>query len=322
MNAPTHDKTAEAKGLLKRLKGADLSNAPTSLWVLHRDLKDGEASYKIARVNIDAKLEGKLRYLLANHVDRANELRPYEFESADQDDQILVHTIAGTDFADILPVILSGTDAPVVEKMEELNGAWATLIVSHRFPDDPVIAFRKAPERWSVKRLNSFYNVAFANNTLVSLDENAILRIDQRIDFIGFHDQLFILSKRAFEAGLNFRTGMEARRDALIGRMEGLKVFKNVELLAEACGSNMHYLRKFSVIEQAGYYQDKDFLEKLQHANARNNWGLVFQDGQLCITAESLKTVITVLSNRRMQSMVNDEKFDVEGSVTPLRVIA
>ena len=181
-----------------------------------------------------------------------------------------------------------------------------------------MIGFRRAPEAWNLSKLERFFNVYWSNHKLVDFEDKAILRLDQKVDFIGFRDQLFILSKKSFETGLNFRAGMERRRDHLLEQMNVTARFANVEVLAEKCESNMHYLRKLCVIEELGYYKDDGFIERLKLANEREGWKLQFVDGKLAITEETLRDVLTLLSNRRVQSMVNEERFDVEGTVVPL----
>ncbi len=300
------------------MKAANFRKAPTTLWVVHRALKDRQAQYTVRRVNIAVGIEGKLQHIIGNAIERSNQIEPYAYESSDQDERVLVRGISDTDFQDILPTVLQGINAPVIEQIEDLANAWATLIVADPFSDDPIIGFRRAPDAWNLSKLERFFNVYWSNHKLVDLEDKTILRLDQKVDFIGFRDQLFILSKKSFETGLNFRTGMERRRDHLLEQMKVTARFENVDVLSEKCGSNIHYLRKLCVIEELGYYKDDGFIAKLKAANTKEGWNLQFVDGKLAITEDTLRDVLTLLSNRRVQSMINEERFDVEGTVVPL----
>src|SRR5205085_2716093 len=164
--------------------------------------------------------------------------------------------------------------------------------------------FRRRPEAWNLKKLTGWFNAIFRNARLVDVDAAVVLRLDQRIDYFGFGDQLIILSKKNFEFGLNFRAGMEKTRESLIKEFESRKLFSDIRPLKEKAASNLHYLRKLTTVEKSGYYKDPTFMAELQRVSAAEKWDLEFVDGKIVMTAENLDTIITLLCNNRVQSMV------------------
>ena len=288
------------------------------MWLVHRTLRSGEASYRVSRVDVELSLEKKLLRMIENHVERSNVAEPYEFESTDQDERMFVHSIDGTDFPLIAAEIMKGLDAPKVKSVDEFANATGTVISIEVGKQNTLFAFRRRPEAWNLKKLSGWVNAIFKGTKLVDVDAAVVLRLDQRVDFFAFGDQLFILNKKNFEHGLNFRVGMERTRDRLIEDFQSRSLFTDVKPLTDRVASNLHYLRKLTSVEKSGYYKDPGFMTDLQRVSAAEKWGLEFVDGKLVMTAENIDLIITLLCNNRVQSMVNRERFDVEGVKKPI----
>jgi len=111
--------TSNPSAALKRLKAVPFRTAHAILWLVHRTLRSGEASYRVSRVDVELSLEKKLLRMIENHVERSNVAEPYEFESTDQDERMFVHSIDGTDFPLIAAEIMKGLDAPKVKSVDE-----------------------------------------------------------------------------------------------------------------------------------------------------------------------------------------------------------
>ncbi len=256
--------------------------------------------------------------LVRKKIETSNGAANYSYESTDLDDSVMVHSIAGTEFPKIAEGIMAGTDAPVAESVEDLNDTWATVIfVDIAGGKRCVFAFRKLQESWKLKKLNGLINLVFHGGKLTEVETDAVLRLDQNIDFLAYQDSLLILNKARFEQGLNFRHGMEAKRDQVFGELGALKIFTNQEPLVKRCGSNMHYLRKIVDIKKSGYYNDKNFMTSLQKVAKEENWPLEFVDGQIVMNDDNIDLILTLLGNNRVKSFVNQERFDVEGVKKP-----
>jgi Kiwa KwaB-like protein len=256
--------------------------------------------------------------MIERHIRGANVAEPYASETTDQDDRVFVHPVSGTDFPVLAAEIMRGLDAPKVQSIEEFKNAAGTIISVDIGRQNTLFAFRRRPEAWNLKKLNGWVNAIFRNEKLVDIDSAVVLRLDQRVDYFGFGDQLFILNKRNFEYALNFRAGMEKTRDRVINEFQSRSLFTDVEPLKQKAASNLHYLRKLTTVEKSAYYKDPQFMDALKTVSERENWGLEFVQGKLVMTADNLDLIITLLCNNRVQSMVNRERFDVEGVKKPI----
>jgi hypothetical protein len=68
-------------------------------------------------------------------------------------------------------------------------------------------------------------------------------------------------------------------------------------------------------VQKSGYYKDENFLQRLQSINESEGWDLEYSNkGKIEITEENIDSVLTVLNNSRLTSLVNKETFD-----TPLQ---
>ena len=148
--------------------------------------------------------------------------------------------------------------------------------VKHK--DISLYGLRKINSLTQAKKITSFASFMFQNHLLVDLDDKQIFTIDKRIDFFAYRKTAFITDKKAFETALNFRTGMEKNRDSVLDEFLALKLFKTVEPIRKAVGSNLHFLRKVSAIQKSGYYKDSGFMAKLIDVNKSENWGLIIED--------------------------------------------
>jgi len=271
----------------------------------------------VSKIDTDAGVEKKLLQIVSKNIELSNIVEPYAAETTDQDDRVFSLNLSETDFANIAEQILAGTDAQRVEEIGEFNNAWATVIQINS-KKNTLFAVRRVPESFNLRKLTNLFNVVFANRKLMQIDEDVVLRLDYKVDFFAFESEIFILNKKAFETGMNFRVGMERKRDDLLNDFETRRLFDNVKLLREKCGNNLHYLRKFSTIEKSGYYKDPNFMSQLEKVAKAEGWPLKFQGGQLVLTEDNLEIILTILGNNRVKSMVNEEKFDIEGVKKPI----
>jgi len=59
-------------------------------------------------------------------------------------------------------------------------------------------------------------------------------------------------------------------------------------------------------------------MSQLEKVAKAEGWPLKFQGGQLVLTEDNLEIILTILGNNRVKSMVNEEKFDIEGVKKPI----
>ena len=308
------NQTDPAKAL-KELKKLPFANAKITLWLIERSINTAKlASYAAKRIDMAPNLAVKIGRILTQHVERANHAEPYAFETVDQDSGVLVHSVAGTDFPLLAEKLNLGVDAAVVEDLADFQKASGTVIEASWTDFESVYAFRRRPDVWDLKKLGSWLSAAFSNRQLVDVADVPVLRLDQRIDYVAHESEIFILNKKNFEYGLNFRAGFEKTRDRVLDDFESKALFSQTEILRDRCGSNLRYLRKLSTIDKAGYYRDDNFLAALKKVAKKQKWKIQFDGPKIILTEENLDEVITLLCNNRLQSLINKEKFDIEGT--------
>ena len=231
-------------GKLKKLRSLDFNNADVFLWIVKRKLKDTKAIYNALNVELEDKLSEKLKIIVKEKIDNCNHIKDYSHLSEDQDDDILTLSHKETDFPTIYSEIQKGSDNLKAEKLEDLSGTWAYIIeIKNNFQ---LMTFTKVPESWDMKKKKGILNLVFIGKKFKDLDDNSIFRIQRKIDFFCFEDILFILDKKKFETGLNFREGMKSSRDDVLNDFETFGIINDVNKLREKIGENMKYLRKIS----------------------------------------------------------------------------
>src|SRR5438105_353230 len=121
-------KPSEPSQVLQRLKKINLRQAHAILWLVHKRLHAGQATYRVNRVDVDATLEKKLLAMVDRHIKSANIAEAYAAETTDQDDRVFIHPIIGTDFPLLAAQVMQGTDAPKVQDITEFKDAIGTII--------------------------------------------------------------------------------------------------------------------------------------------------------------------------------------------------
>ncbi len=295
---------------IAHLRQQDFKNWIVTLSLVKRRLVEKAAHYRVLRVETDRKLELKLKAAVTGKIQNKNyKLEPYDFLTADQDDQIFTIESAETDFVKIQTEIDKGGANKKVEEYEDLLDSWA-YVVKLTHGDDSIYGLRKISTLNSAAKMKGVASTLFIDKQLTDLEDDKIFTLDTRIDFFAYEGVTFITNKKEFESALNFRDGMEKNRDVVLNEFAQLNVFDNVEPLRTGIGGNLHLLRKISSIQKSGYYKNPQYLSDLIKVNKQKNWGLVVIKGVITITEANVDLVLTLLNNGRLESPINQEMFD------------
>jgi Domain of unknown function (DUF4868) len=302
--------TNQADGVLKKTQKVDFKAWQAKLWLVKRRLSGKEALYSVLRVETDDKLNGRLKKAVTDKIDSKNlVLEEYTFLSADQDDRVLTLDSADTDFVKIEKEINKGVGNPKAGKYEELLDSWA-LVIELRHHDQIVFGVRKVNALTQAKKVLTRTSLFFQNSLLIDVTDKRVFTLDLNLDFIVIGGFAFIINKQEFESALNFRKGMEDSRDTVLDELVKLGVVSDVVPLREHIGINLNHLRKISTIRKSAYYQDPTFIQSLIRVLKEQNWGVAISDGKITVTTDNAETVLTLLSNSRLISLINQEVFD------------
>jgi len=296
---------------LAHLKGLNLDRAHATLWVIKRDLKAAVASYEVACVKTDQKLQRKLREIVARAVHAANHVQPYEYLTADHDDDTaLAVNVSDTDLPAILDQISEGSDAQQAHEAKDLLDSWAYAI-EVSIGSERVLAVRKISEGWKLKQQQKTFSAIFQNHMLLDYEEHAIFKLDKFVDFFAYEGALFILDKKKFESALNFRAGMEANVTALLNEFAQMGLVTDVEVIRVKVGTRLSHLRRVSMIKNNGYHRRDGYMEKVKAVCAEKGWDITFKGNKVVVTEDNVELLLTLLNNDRLASLLTEEIFDV-----------
>ncbi|MCW3787227.1 Kiwa anti-phage protein KwaB-like domain-containing protein [Plebeiibacterium sediminum] len=298
----------------KAVKDIDLLKATVTLYVVKRKLRNRSATYTPRIVNIDNNLKYKLRNISSKKIEVSNQALEYDFNTSDLDNNVLGIETNETDLQNILDTINAPEPIQIVDKYEDLLGAWIYIARLDVPNNKPLYAIRRVSEGWSTKKVTQLsVNMIFSNNMLVDLDRQNIFRIDNKIDFFSYDGFIFIADKKNFEAALNFREGMEKNRDIIVEEFKEAKLFVNADEIKKFVGDSIPRLRKLSQVKNAGYYKDNSFLTSLKQVALEENWDIEYDnEGKMTVTEDNIDSILSVLNNGRLTSKVTKEIFDVD----------
>ncbi len=298
------------------LKRLNLRNTDVSLAIVNEYKRNRESHYVINYVEIDRKLENRLRNITIQKINSANSFEAYSYDCPEpEEDEVRGINYEATDFYKIYQKLGElNPEEDVINSIGDLVKAKAYIIILRDSNEIKVISFKTLPENWKMKLNKGLIHLLYKENRFEDLEDENVFSISNQIDVLYFQEALFILSKKGFEVGLNFREGMISKAQELYNEVQQLNLFVNMDTLINRVGNNQRYLRKIATIKNLGYYKDNQYLQRLRQINANRNWNLQFQNGQLVITEENLDTILTVLQNKRLHSELTDETFDVDSA--------
>lgn len=307
--------------ILRNLKNLNLRRAEVSLAVVKEYKVNRVSQYSIKYVPIDERLESRLRNIVTSKIQNSNTVDEYSFDCPEPEaDQVRSIDSDQTDFYRIFEKLGElNPEEDVIDNVEELvNGTKAYLIILRNREGIQVVGFKTIPENWKMKKNKGLIPLLYRENRFEDLEDENVFSIASSVDLFYYDETLFILSKKEFEHGLNFRDGMIAKADEMFQEVTQLNLFVNMEILTTRVGNNQRYLRKIATIRNLGHYRNPQFLQRLQQVSAAKNWSIQFDNGQIVFTDETLDTILSLLQNKRLHSELTLEDFDVDGKIDPV----
>lgn len=304
---------------LRNLKALNLRRANVSLAIVKEYKRDRISHYDVKYVQIDDRLETRLRNIVINKIISSNTVEEYTFDCPEPEaDLVRAINYEETDFFKIFEQLAQlNPEEDIIEDVDELVKARAYLIILRNREGIQVIGFKTIPENWKMKRAKGLIPLLFEENRFKDLEDENVFSISGTVDLLFFNEILFILSKKEFEYGLNFREGMIANANEVYAEVQQLNLFVNMDILQARVGNNQRYLRKIATIRNLGHFRNPNFLQRMQQISLAKGWNIEFDNGQIIFTDETLDTILTILQNKRLHSELTDEDFDVE-SAKPL----
>lgn len=307
--------------ILRNLKNLNLRRAEVSLAIVKEYKANRVSQYNIKYVPIDERLETRLRNIVIGRIAGSNTVDEYSFDCPEpEEDQVRSIDSDQTDFYRIIEKLNElNPEEDVIESVDELvNGTKAYLIILRNREGIQVVGFKTIPENWKMKKNKGLIPLLYRENRFEDLEDENVFSIASSVDLFYFNETLFILSKKDFEHGLNFREGMIAKADEMYQEVTQLNLFVNMEILTTKVGNNQRYLRKIATIKNLGHYRNPQFLLRMREVSGHKNWNIQFENGQIVFTDETLDTILSILQNKRLHSEITLEDFDVDGKIDPV----
>lgn len=306
--------------ILRNLKNLNLRRAEVSLALVKEYKQNRVSQYTIKFVPIDERLESRLRNIVTSKIANSNTVDEYSFDCPEpEEDQVRSIDSDQTDFYRIFEQLQElNPEEDIIEDVDELVKAKAYIIILRNRDGIQVVGFKTLPENWKLKRNKGLIPLLYRENRFVDLEEENVFSISSAIDFFYFNETIFILSRKEFEHGLNFREGMIAKADEMYQEVTQMNLFVNMDILTNKVGNNQRYLRKIATIKNLGHYRNPQFLQRMQQISTTKNWNIQFDNGQIVFTDETIDTILSLLQNKRLHSELTLEDFDVDGKIDPV----
>lgn len=266
------------------------------------------------RLDVDGTLGGKLASVVQGRVAEAKRLEQYTFEGAVEKGSALVEEMDETSFGKIVEKIRAAGQNDIVTKPEHLHAAYGYLIHIEPGKTPAIMAFRKVQASWKAKRVFGLINALLKDKMLVTAKEERIFRFDQRIDFFASDGAVFVLNKEGFESALNFRIGMEKKRDELIDTLEQSQLYSNLSLVKDLSGTHVRWLKKLAGAHRLGKCMQPDWIEKLVACCKERNLPVQMVDGKLEVTKDNCELIVRLMNYDLLESPVDHAMFKIDGA--------
>jgi hypothetical protein len=302
------------KDILDQLKALDLNGDDVSLVIVTERQRQGQPYFKLKYVRTEPILQTRLRRIVVRTIQDANAVQEYTFDCPEPEaDEVRGMNSGGTSFEQIAQNLQGlNPELDTIEDEEELFKAKAYLIVLRNEEGVRVIAFKTLPESWKMKKAKHLIPLLFQEHQFVDLEENSVFNIASTVDIIFYAGTLFILSKKDFERGLNFKDGMITAAQLVYEEAAALDLFLNLDILQNRVGTNLRYLRRIATMSNLGYFRDAQFRQKMKEIVELREWGIGYDEHRIVITEETLDDILTLLQNKRLRSEITENDFDVD----------
>lgn len=310
--------TMSHKLVFNILKKMNLQDLEVSLAIVKEYKSDRVSQYKLKYVPINEQLESRLKSIVLNKVSNSNSVDEFTFDCPEpEDDQVRSINSDQTDFDRILENLKQlNPEEDKIQNIDELvSGTKAYMILLRNRDGIQVVGFKTIPENWKMKKHRGLIPLLFRDNQFEDLEDENVFSISSSLDLFYFENTLFIISKKQFEQGLNFREGMIEKARLMFDEVTVLNLFVNIEILTSRVGNNQRYLRKIATIMNLGHYRNPHFMQRLEKVCIDKNWEIQFNEGQIVLTEDTVDTILSLLQNKRLHSEITQEDFDVDGKI-------
>jgi hypothetical protein len=305
--------------LLEQLKTTNFEALDCRLWVVKKNSRDGQNTYRAlfaAIDGLDADLKNTLKSFFIgnqNSIEPINGLSEYQALTAELDeDRALVDDKNDTDFCKIIEKIEDGADNEPVIEINSFNNAWA-LVFEFSGAGNKFYAFSKVKGGWNLKSARTAKNWVFNEGQFKKIEAENIFSFRNAIDFVAYGNDVFIRDKANYELGLNIREGLEAKRDLLADAFAEHGIVACVDELKVAIGTNKTLLRRLVAIEETRYFEDQEFIQEMKSVIVEREFSLEEnENGQFIIDENNIDLFLKLVNDKRFISLIKKQMVDAD----------
>lgn len=298
---------------LRALKGTDISNYETSLWVFKKPQQPKGTQipkFTSCFVETDKTFKDEMKKIFSGSIKNYIEASPYGVLKQPHENEVLGLKTIETSFNDLKTLV----DRPEAEnkatKLKQLENA-AGYIVVFSSGDKKIYCVKKCNSNWKTVKKKSFLSLSFNDETL-SVEDQPAFTMDKYFDFYCFEDSLLIPSKSSFESVVSYKNSYIESLGQISAEPLFLELFEDLKPLLDHIGTNSIQLRRAAVIQQKGLYKKAGFMQKLISTSNDKNWGITFSaNSKILATAETAKVIMQVLLDHRLYSLISGNDYDV-----------
>lgn len=128
---------------------------------------------------------------------------------------------------------------------------------------------------------------------------------------------------RNFETAMNYHERLKEKKGEAAQALFSSNVItqQGADVLVEAIGSDKHLMRQLASVFQKGYYADDVWMTQLKNKVQQEGWLLRFDENdniEIDNDKTYIKELFTLLQNKRVSTVVDNQVFDVDGELIAL----
>jgi len=298
-----------AEQALTALRQFDVEAATLSVWTLKKS-QSKTGRFKAQSVVATTELIEEFKDIASARIDRCAEVDDYDMITQINESSCLFLESDETLFPQMQDVVDQPPEEHLIDDFSDLQGSLG-YVARFVHGDGVLYCVCKLPGDWQVKKRKQRINLVLRENRL-DLADDETFAISKTFDFFALNGDILVVNRANFESLLEYKQTYISSFAQLQADAAFQGVFSDMALLIEHVGTNTMHLRRMAVVQQRAYYNDANFMAKLQAVNLTRNWKIDFDaNGKIIPSPESVRTIIQVLLNHRLHSEMTGDDFDV-----------
>lgn len=305
-----------ATDVWKQILKIDWSNSIISFYVGYRKFQN-KTPYSILSILKGDKQDKLFRKFLQRKLDVKHEFSAYTFTPPSSHSAVLTTPAAEYPYYQNLYSALNSEKMDSVKKYEMvIKGHFYVLCYTPKDGGEPLYAFRRMEKKYNVLNNERLTKFLWNENGFFDIENKPSFKLDGFFDYIVYNNMIFIFNQKNFEYILNVKDAIVNLSKRIINNLGEIGIIENPKDFESIVGCNMHHLRRVANIESEGYYKDEKYVKNmLKIIKEKKQWNIQLNEDatKIVVTPENMVSVVKVLTNNRLFSLISEEEFDIDG---------